>query len=45
MTSMYSNDHPAHVGYGGSGDLHHTCAADKPAATVRCYHVNMVQNL
>jgi len=24
---------------------HHGCAADKSAATARCYHVNMDQNL
>ncbi len=33
------------LGCGGTGDSHHGCAADKSAATVWCYHVNMDQNL
>ncbi len=33
------------LGCCGTGDSHHGCAADKSAATARCYHVNMDQNL
>ncbi len=43
VTRSQSNRAP--LGCGGTGDLHHGCAADKSAATVWCYHVNMDQNL
>ncbi len=33
------------LGCGETGDLHHEYAADKSAATVWCYRVNMDQNL
>ncbi len=35
----------APLGCGGMGDSLHGCAANKSAATVWCYHVNMDQNL
>ncbi len=43
VTRSQSNRAP--LGCGGTGDSHHGCAADKSAATVWCYHVNMDQNL
>ncbi len=43
VTRSQSNRAP--LGRGGTGDSHHGCAADKSAATARCYHVNMDQNL
>ncbi len=42
VTRSQSNRAP--LGCGGTGDWHHGCAADKPAATAWCYHVNMEQN-
>ncbi len=47
MTSTVtrSQSNRAHLGCGGTGDSHHGCAADKSAATVLYYHVNMDQNL
>ncbi len=42
VTRSQSNRAP--LGCGGTGDSHHGCAADKSAATVWCYHVNMDQN-
>ncbi len=41
VTRSQSNRAP--LGYGGTGDSHHGCAADKSAATAGCYHVNMDQ--
>ncbi len=43
VTRSQSNRAP--LGCGGTGDLHHGCAADKSAATAWCFHVNMDQNL
>ncbi len=43
VTRSQSNRAP--LGCGETGDSHHGCAADKSAATVWCYHVNMDQNL
>ncbi len=43
VTRSQSNRAP--LGCGGTGDSLHVCAADKSAATVWCYHVNMDQNL
>ncbi len=43
VTRSQSNRAP--LGSGGTGDLHHGCAADKSAATAWCYHVNMDQNI
>ncbi len=43
VTRSQSNRAP--LGCGGMGDSHYRCAADKSAATVWCYHVNMDQNL
>ncbi len=43
VTRSQSNRAP--LGCGGTGDSHHGCAADKSAATVWCYHINMDQNL
>ncbi len=43
VTRSQSNRAP--LGCSGTGDSHHGCAADKSAATVWCYHVNMNQNL
>ncbi len=40
-----SQSNRAALGCGGTRDSHHGCAADKSAATVWCYHVNMDQNL
>ncbi len=42
VTRSQSNRVP--LGCGGTGDPHHGCAANKSAATVWCYHVNMDQN-
>ncbi len=42
VTRSQSNRAP--LGFGGTGDSHHGCAADKSAGTVWCYHVNMNQN-
>ncbi len=39
VTRSQSNRAP--LGCGGMGDSHHGCAADKSAATVWCYHVNI----
>ncbi len=44
-TFTRSQSNRATLGCGGTGDLHHGCAADKSAATVWCYHVNGDQNL
>ncbi len=44
-TVTRSQSNRAALGCGGTGDLHRVCAADKSAATVWCYHVNMDQNL
>ncbi len=44
-TVIRSQSNRAPLGCGGTGDSHHGCAADKSAATVWCYHVNMDQNL
>ncbi len=49
MSSLYSNGLHSHqisinraaLGCGGTGDSHHGCTADKSAATVWCYKVNM----
>ncbi len=41
VTRSQSNRAP--LGCGGTGDSHHGCAADKSAATVWWYHVNMDQ--
>lgn len=35
----------ASLGCGGTWNSHYTCEADKSAATVWCYHVDMGQNL
>ncbi len=43
VTKSQSNRAP--LGCGGTGDSHHGCAADKSAATVWWYHVNMDQHL
>ncbi len=43
VTRPLSNRAP--LACGGTGDLHHGCAADKSAATAWCYHVNMDKNL
>ncbi len=43
VTRSQSNRAP--LGCGGTGDLHHGCAADKSAATAWCYHINMDQNV
>ncbi len=43
VTRSQSNRAP--LWCGGTGDLHHGCAADKSAAIVWCNHVNMDQNL
>ncbi len=40
-----SQSNRAPLGCGGTGDSHHGCAADKSAANVWCYHVNIDQNL
>ncbi len=47
MTSTFtrSQSNRAPLGCGGTRDSHHGCAADKSAAPVWCYHVNMDQNL
>ncbi len=47
MTSTVtrSQSNRAHLRCGGTRDSHHGYAADKSAATARCYHVNMDQNL
>ncbi len=53
MSSLYSNGLHSHqisinrasLGCGGTRDSHHGCSADKSAATVWCYHVNMDHNL
>ncbi len=44
-TVTRSQSNRAALGCGGTGDSHHGCAADKSAATVWCYHVNMDQNI
>ncbi len=44
-TATRSQSNRAPLGCGGTGDLHHGCAADKSAATAWCYHINMDQNL
>ncbi len=43
--SPESQSNRAPLRCGGTGDSHHGCAADKSAATVWCYRVNMDQNL
>ncbi len=43
VTRSQSNRAP--FGCGGTGDLHHGCAAVKSAASALCYHVNMDQHL
>ncbi len=43
VTRSQSNRAP--LGCGGTGDSHHGYSANKSAATVWCYHVNMDQNL
>ncbi len=43
VTRSQSNRAP--LGCGGTGDSHRGCAAEKSAATVWWYHVNMDQNL
>ncbi len=43
VTRSQSNRAP--LGCGGTRDSHHGCTADKSAATVWCYHVNMDQHL
>ncbi len=42
-TFTRSQSNRAPLGYGGTVDSHHGCAADKSAATAGCYHVNMDQ--
>ncbi len=43
VTRSQSNRAP--LGSGGTGDLHHGCAANKSVATAWCYHVNVDQNV
>ncbi len=44
-TVTRSQSNRASLGCGGTGDLHHNCAANKSGATALCYHVNMDKNL
>ncbi len=44
-TFTRSESNRAPLGCGGTGDLHHGCAADKSAATAWFYQVNTDQNL
>ncbi len=44
-TVTRSQSNKALLGWGGTRDSHHRCAADKSAATVWCYLVNTYKNL
>lgn len=49
MSSLHANGLHSHLNRAplgcGTVDLHHGCAFDKSAATVRSCHVNMDQNI